>query len=119
MVWTPPPPLKNNKNIGFSTNIGRSLKIHSYQTSIQCLAIIGTPAKRHLMAFRWRGDDGQLIVVLGSTLPSSTKKIGKKIVKVGHPLTKLSGSAHVFIDKLHITSLLLLSLSTGQLELAH
>ena len=28
------------------------LKIQSYQASIQCWAIIGMPAKRHLMAFR-------------------------------------------------------------------
>ena len=32
-------------------------------------AIIDTPAKRHLMAFRWRADDGPLIVVLGSLPP--------------------------------------------------
>ena len=38
------------------------------------MAIIGTPAKRHLMEFHWRADDGLLIVVLGSSLPSSTKK---------------------------------------------
>ena len=49
----------------------------------------------HLMAFRWRADDGPLIGVLGSSLPSSTKK--KNVVKVGSPLTKLSGSAHVIL----------------------
>ena len=43
------------------------------------------------MAFRWWADDGQLIVVLGSSLPSSAKKT---IVKVGPPQTKLSGPAH-------------------------
>ena len=48
-------------------------------------------AKGHLMAFRWWVDDGPLIVVLGSSLPTSTKK---KNVKVEPPLTKLSGSAH-------------------------
>ena len=88
----PPPPLKYHKNIGFSSNTGPDpLKNRSYQASIQCWAIIGTPAKRHLMAFRWRADDGPLIVVLGSSLPSSTKK---KVVKVGPPLTTFSGSAH-------------------------
>ena len=41
------------------------------------------------MAFRLRADDGPLIVVLiGSSLPSK-----KNLVKVGPPLTKLSGSA--------------------------
>ena len=34
------------------------------------------------------------IVVLGSSFPSSSKKIEKKVVKVGPPLTKHSGSAH-------------------------
>ena len=60
-----------------------------------CWAIIGTPAKRHLniqMAFRWRANGAPLKVVFGSSLPSSTKK---NVVKVGPPLTKLSGSAHV------------------------
>ena len=41
--------------------------------------------------FQWHADDDPLTVVFGSFLPSSTKK---KIVKVGPPLAKLSGSAH-------------------------
>ena len=88
-------PLKNHKTIRFSSNTGPDpLKNRSYQASIQCWVIIGTPAKRHLMAFRWRADGGPLIVVPASTLPSSTKqKQTKKVVKVGPPLTKLSGSA--------------------------
>ena len=45
--------LKNHKNVGFSRNIGTDpLKNRSYQASIQCWAIIGTPAKRHLMAIQ-------------------------------------------------------------------
>ena len=44
------------------------------------------------MAFRWRAGDGPLIVVLGPSLPSSTKT--KKVIKVGPPLAKLSGSVH-------------------------
>ena len=56
---------------GFSGNTGPDpLKNRSYQASIQCWAIIGRPAKCHLMAFRWRADYGPLIMVL----PSSTKK---------------------------------------------
>ena len=100
----PPPPMKNHKNIGFSSNtVPDSLKNRSYQASIQCWGIIGTPVKGHLMAFRWRAHDGPLIVVLGSFLPSSTKKKKKKTnkkneVKVGPPLTKLSGSAHGQFD---------------------
>ena len=54
------------------------------------------------MAFRLRADDGPLVVVFESSLPSSDKKKKKKKKKskkrkssVGTPLTKLSGSAHV------------------------
>ena len=80
------PTLKNHKNIGFSSHTGPDpLNIHSYQDSIQCWTIVGTPAKRHLMAFCWWAEDGQLKVVLGSSLHSSNKK--KNIVKVGPPLT--------------------------------
>ena len=75
----PPPPWKNHKSIRFSSNTGPDLlKIRSYQASIQCWAINGTPAKRHLMTFRWRADDGPLIVVVGCSLPSSTKNKTKK-----------------------------------------
>ena len=45
------------------------------------------------MAFRWWANDGrQLIVVFGSSHQLKNKQ---KNVKVGPPLTKLSGSAHV------------------------
>ena len=68
-----PDPLKNHKNIGFSNNtVPDPLKNGSYQARIQCWAIIDTPAKRHLMAFRWRADDDPLILALESSLPSST-----------------------------------------------
>ena len=74
-----PNPFENHNNIGLFGNIGPDpLKNCSYQASIRCLAIIGTPAKRHLMAFRWRADNGPLIVVLGSSLPSSTNKTKKR-----------------------------------------
>ena len=70
-----PPPLENHKNIGFSSNTGPDpLKNRSYQTSIKCWAIIGTPAKRHLMAFRWRADDGSLIVYLDPPSSHQQKK---------------------------------------------
>ena len=36
-----------------------------------------------------------LIVVFGSSLPSSTKNTPKNVVRVGPPLTKLSGFADV------------------------
>ena len=49
----PPPPLKNQKKkIGFLSNTGPDplKKSQSYQASIQCWTIIGTPVKRHLNA---------------------------------------------------------------------
>ena len=40
-----PPPLKNHKNLGFSSNTGPNpLKNRSYKACIKCWAIIGTPA---------------------------------------------------------------------------
>ena len=53
-------PLKNHKNIGFPSNTGQDplKKSQSYQDSVQCWAIAT--------------DDGPLIVVFGSSLPSST-----------------------------------------------
>ena len=78
-VWTPPPSEKS-QNIGFSNRSGSPQKSQLPSQHPMC-AVIGTPAKRHLMmAFRWRADDGPLIVVLGSCLPSSTEK---NVVEVG------------------------------------
>ena len=45
------------------------------------------------MVFGWRADDGPLLVVFGSSLPSSTKQTTNN-VRVGAPLTKRSGSPH-------------------------
>ena len=46
------------------------------------------------MAFRWRADDGPLLVVIVSSIPWSTKI---NVNQVGPPLKKLSGSAHALI----------------------
>ena len=74
----PPPPEKNHKNLGFQSNIDSDplKKSQSFQASIQCWAIIGTPAKRHFikMAFHWWANDGPHIVVCGSSLHSLTKE---------------------------------------------
>ena len=86
-----PPPLKNHKTIGFPSNTGPDplKKSQGYQASIQCWAINGTIVKLHFNGVCWRADVGPLMVVFGSSLPSSTKK--KNVVKVGPPLAKLSG----------------------------
>ena len=80
---SPPPPEKSLK-IGFLSNIGPyHLKYHK--------------------ATKPSFDDGPLIVVCGSSLPSPTKK---SVAKVAPTPTKLSGSAHAIYDapsKRHIT----------------
>ena len=86
----PPPLSKNHKHLGFLSNIGPDpLKNHKATKP----AFNGMPAKRHLMVFRWRADNGPLIVAFGSP-----HQLNKNIVKVRPPLTKLSGSVHVNID---------------------
>ena len=75
----PPPPEKSQKYWVSLQYWSRSPeRSQSYQVGIQCWAIIGTTAKRHL-------NNGPLIVVFGSSVPSSTKKMKKK---------KLSNLAH-------------------------
>ena len=86
---TPPPPLKNHKNIGLLSKTGPDLlkKSQSYRASFQCWAIIGTPAERH-----WNGvslADRWWPAFSGTWITSSnTKK------NVGLPLKNLSGIAH-------------------------
>ena len=58
-----PDPLKDHKNIGFLCNTGPATK--------PAFSVV-PPAARLLnviyMEFRWRADDGPLIVVFGSSL---------------------------------------------------
>ena len=87
----PPPPLKYQKNIGFLAILDRipcnSQNFQSHQASIQCWAITGPPAKRHLSS-----SARQVLVVFGSSLPLKKRC---QMCRVGPLLTKLSGSAHV------------------------
>ena len=86
-------PLENKKKyIWFLSNTGPDpLKITNLPSQHSMLGhhrpANETPFK---WRFHWRADDGPLIMVFESSLPSSTKKT----VKIGPPLTKLSGSAH-------------------------
>ena len=94
-VRTPPPPLKNHKNIVFFSNVGQS-----YQASIQFRVIIGTLANRHLNGVSLVGRLWPaFIVVFGSSHL-------KKRCKVGPPLAILSGSAHglYIISKSFVTT---------------
>ena len=70
------PPLLNHKNIGFLSNTGPGpLKNHK---AINPAFNVGPSSARQRnaisMAFRWRADNGPLIVVFSSFLHSSTKK---------------------------------------------
>ena len=71
----PPLPLKNHKNLEFLCNTGPDpLKNHK---ATKPEFNVGPSSARQrnaiLMAFRWGADDGPLLVVFGSSLPSSKK----------------------------------------------
>ena len=64
-----------------------SEQTQSYQASIQCWAIISPPVGRLMMArFKW---------YLDHLTPINLKK--RNVVRVGPPLTKLIGSAYVYV----------------------
>ena len=88
----PPPPLKNHKNIGFLSNTGPD-PLKNHKTTKPAFNVGPSSARQRnatKMAFCWQADDDLLIVVFGSSLLLSLKKV----VKVGPPLMKLSESAH-------------------------
>ena len=100
----PDPPPENHENVGFSSNTGPDPPGKSLLSNQHLMF----GHHRHTSEAPFNGvslaaDDGPLIVVFGSSLPTSTKKKKKKkkknIVKVGPPLTKHSGSAHDFYPK--------------------
>ena len=89
----PPPRPKNHKNIGFLSNTGLDpLKITKLPSQN---SMLGHHRHASEKPFQWR-IIGPLIVVFRSSLPHQLKKQKRKkeTVKVDHPLTKLSGSAH-------------------------
>ena len=91
--WTDPlsNPPENSSKIGFLCILVQfSLKSQSYQASIRCWAISGTPAKRHLSGV-WLG--GQWWSPYRGVWILSHHQL-KHFVKAGPPLTKLPGSAH-------------------------
>ena len=88
------PPLKNHKSIGFLSKTGPDpLKNHKATKPAFSVGPSLTRQRNAIeMEFRWRTDDGSLLV-FGSSLPSSTKRMKKKRCQSWTPLTKLSGSA--------------------------
>ena len=75
----PPPPLKNDNTIGFPSNTDpdpqKNRKVTRPAFNVGPLYV--------RQAFRWRADVGPLMVVFGSSLPSSTKK---KLLSKSDPL---------------------------------
>ena len=76
-----PHPLKNHKNIEFLSNSGPDL-LNNHKAAKPKINI--RPSSN-----TWRADDGPLLVLFRSSLPSY-----KNVVRVGPHLTKLSGAAH-------------------------
>ena len=76
----PPPPLKNHNTIGFPSNTGPDPQKNHKVT--KPAFNVGPSYVRQ--AFRWRADVGPLMVIFGSSLPSSTKK--KKTLSKSDPL---------------------------------
>ena len=75
------PPLKNHKKIGYLSNTGPD-PLKNYKATKPAFNFGPTSARQ----FRWRADDGPLILVFGSFLPSSTKKTHKKTLSRMDPL---------------------------------
>ena len=88
------PPAEKSQNIGYSSNTGPDpLKIHK-ATKPAFNVFLSNHRHVSVTPFKWCFAGGPMMALL---FPSSTKK---KTVKVGPPLTKLSGSAHVYTDVL-------------------
>ena len=67
----PDRPLKNHKNIGFLSNSGPD-PLKNYEATEPAFNVGPSSACQRsaiYLAFRWRADDGPLIVLFGSTHP--------------------------------------------------
>ena len=99
--------MKNYKNIGFLSNTGLDpLKNHK---ATELAFNVGQSSARQRnaisMAFRWHADDGPLLVVFGSSLLSSTKKLEDLTVLKRSPnlLNNVKiGQDHLWLIRKHI-----------------
>ena len=85
------PPLENYKICILAILVRTPEKSQSYQATVLCMANIGPQAKRHLNGVSL---SGRLWPAYSGIWLLSPLINLKKGVKVGPPLTKLSGSAH-------------------------
>ena len=97
-----PPPLKNHKNIGFSSNTGPDPLKNRKATKSAFNA--GPPSTHQRNAIKWTAYSGTWSLELPSPHQLKKKKKKKKnVVKIGPPLTKLSGSGHAYIRSPYIS----------------
>ena len=84
-------PLKKSQNKGFLSDSGPDPLKNNEATEPAFNVGPSSARKRNaiLIAFRWRADDGLLIVVLRSSHPSSTKKRKKKRCQSWTPYDKI------------------------------
>ena len=73
----PPPPLKNQKNIGFISNTGPDP-----------LNVTKLASQHSILGHHRSADDGPLLVLFGSSFP---------VIKNGPPLAKLSENEHALL----------------------
>ena len=72
-----PPPMKKHKYIGFLSNSGPD-PLKNHKATKPAFNVAPSTARQRKMAFRWRADDGPLIVAFGSTLPHQVITIKKR-----------------------------------------
>ena len=73
-----PPPLKKHTNLRFVSNSGPD-PLKNHEATEPAFSVGPLSARQRKMAFRWRADDGPLIVVFESSHPSSTNKKTSKL----------------------------------------
>ena len=89
------PPLKSQKyRVSLQYWYGSPEKSQSKLARIQCSFIIGSPAKRHLNGISLEGRWWPAYSVIW-IIPLLIK-LKKSVLKIGPPLTKLSGSTHAW-----------------------
>ena len=102
-----PLPQKNHKYRGVLCNTGPD-PLKNHKATKPAFKLWPASARQWnaiSMAFRWRVDDNPFIVIFGFSITSSTEK--KNFIKFGPPLTKLSGSAHAYVQAylyVHVSS---------------
>ena len=87
--------VKNHKNIGFLSHSGPD-PLNNHKATKPTFNVRPSSARqRNAIKFHWKADGAPLIVVFGSSLPLSTKKVP---ILVGPPLTFFFLNSHMKKD---------------------